>query len=117
MLITVPTKKGRRILFESSRVSYLLAAITHNLRLEWFPIKNVFMVKEDFLHNLPTHCTSHDADHSITGRPVIYYNFDGHCIAIWDIWMNRGIIDINWAHSYRELYYKLNDIQRMEYHW
>lgn len=109
MVITIPTKKGRRIIFESSRVSYLWCAMLHNLLLRIFPPKNVYTFKNDFIRNLPTHCEVTNSDDAIA------YHLDGHYIAVWDKWRNRGIIELNWSKSHMDLQYKLFTLQEMNY--
>ncbi len=106
MLITIPTKKGRRIIFESSRVSYLFLMVMHNLYLKLFPPKNTYTYKGDFLYNLPTHCRVDDS------KDLITYSLDGHYIGLWDKYKNIGIIELHWSKSFIELYYKLHDLQR-----
>ena len=108
MIITIPTRKGRRIIFESSRVNYLLWAMMHNLRLRWFPPKNIYTFRDDLIRNLPTHYEAIDIDDTIA------YNIDGHCIAVWDKRRGRGIIELTWSKSYMELYYRLCTLKRME---
>lgn len=105
MLITIPTKKGSRILFESSRVNYLLYKMIHNLRLKFFPPKNVYTLNSTFMTNLPTHFEL------VCVENLEIISIDGHCIAIWDESKWRGIIELNWAGSPMELYHKLNDLQ------
>ncbi len=108
MVITIPTKKGRRIIFESSRVNYLLCAMIHNLCLRWFPPKNIYILKDNFIRNLPMHYEAIDLD------DFIAYNIDGHCVAVWDKWRGRGIIELTWSKSYMDLYYKLKTLKRRE---
>lgn len=96
------------MLFEFSRLQYLLYKFTHNLRLKLFPPKNIYALNSTFMTNLPTHC-------EITYMNNLeIINIDGHCIAIWDKWEWGGIIDLNWAGSSMELYNKFKDSHRIE---
>jgi hypothetical protein len=95
------------MLFEFSRLQYLLYRSIHNLRLKLFPPTNIYTLNSEFMAHLPTHCEP------IYVKDLTIVNIDGHCIAIWDKSEWRGIIEITWAKSPMELYSELNYLQKI----